>query len=273
MTTTAPPRVSRLSTTAIKGLGVVHPDVVDLTPTGVVGDRRFFLVDPDDALRSAFRTGAWMGYTAAYDAEADALTVTCPDGSEVTGEVRLGDALVADFYRYKKVAGRVVEGPWAEVLSAAVGSPVRLVRADDDNGGLDVRPVTLLGDASSAELGRRAGLPGVDGRRFRMLVGISGTTPHAEDAWAGRLLGIGEAVVRVEGPVKRCGAVNIDPGDGSADLRVLRLIKAYRGFGETVLGRGVTFGVYAEVVAPGRIRVGDEIELDVDRFGTAPGPR
>jgi len=51
------------------------------------------------------------------------------------------------------------------------------------------------------------------------------------------------------------------------------LIKAYRGFGETVLGRGVTFGVYAEVVAPGRIRVGDEIELDVDRFGTAPGPR
>jgi len=67
--------------------------------------------------------------------------------------------------------------------------------------------------------------------------------------------------------------VNIDPGDGSAGLRVLRLIKAYRGFGETVLGRGVTSGVYAEVVAPGRIRVGDEIELDVDRFGTAPGPR
>jgi len=54
---------------------------------------------------------------------------------------------------------------------------------------------------------------------------------------------------------------------------VLRLIKAYRGFGETVLGRGVTFGVYAEVVAPGRIRVGDEIELDVDRLGTAPGRR
>ena len=65
--------------------------------------------------------------------------------------------LVADFYRYQKVAGRVGEWPWAEVLSATAGSPVRLVRADDDNGALDVRPVTLLGDASSAELGRRVG--------------------------------------------------------------------------------------------------------------------
>jgi uncharacterized protein len=64
MATTAAPRVSRLSVTAIKGLGVVHPDVVDLTPTGVAGDRTFYLVDADGALRSAFRTGAWMGYTA-----------------------------------------------------------------------------------------------------------------------------------------------------------------------------------------------------------------
>ena len=259
MATVVPPRVSRLSVTAIKGLGVVHPDVVDLTPTGVAGDRAFFLVDAEDALRSAFRTGAWMGYTAAYDASTDSLTVACPDGSRVAGEVRLGDAVVADFYRYKKVAGRVVEGPWAELFSAALREPVRLVRADGDNGGLDVRPVTLLGDASVAELARQAGWDDVDARRFRMLVGISGTGPHAEDTWTGRRLEIGEAVLRVEGPVKRCGAVNIDPLGGSADLPVLPLIKRYRGFGQTVLGRGVTFGVYAEVVRPGRIRVGDEL--------------
>jgi uncharacterized protein len=205
-----------------------------------------------------------MGYTAAYNATADALTVTCPDGSQVTGEVRLGDALTADFYRYKKVEGRVVEGPWAELFSAAVGESVRLVRADRDNGGVDVRPVTLLGDASVAELARRAGLDEMDAQRFRMLIGISGTEPYAEDAWTGRSLGIGEAVLRVEGPVKRCGAVNINSRDGSADLPVVRLIKGYRGFRQTILGRGVTFGRYAEVLRPGPIRVGDELELDVD---------
>ncbi|MDT7581565.1 MAG: hypothetical protein QOK35_2829 [Pseudonocardiales bacterium] len=262
MATTASPRVSRLSVTAVKGLGVVHPDAVDLTPTGVAGDRTFYLVDAADALRSAFRTGAWLGHTAAYDASADSLSVTCPDGSRVAGEVRLGEPLVADFYRYKKVEGRVVEGPWAELFSSAAGEPVRLVRADADNGGLDVRPVTLLGDASVAELARHAGLDDVDPRRFRMLVDISGTEPHAEDTWAGRRLRIGETVVRVEGPVKRCGAVNLDPDVGSADLPVLPVIMRYRGFGQTVLGRGVTFGVYAEVLRPGRIRVGDELELD-----------
>lgn len=100
VTTTDPPRVSRLSVTAIKGLGVVHPDAVELTATGAVGDRAFFLVDDDGALRSAFRTGAWLGHTAAYDASADVLTVTAPDGSRVTDRVRLGEPIVADFYRY-----------------------------------------------------------------------------------------------------------------------------------------------------------------------------
>ncbi len=261
MAATAPPRVSRLSVTAIKGLGVVHPDAVDLTPTGVAGDRAFFLVDANDALRSVFRTGAWVGYSAAFDTAAGSLVVTCPDGSRVAGEVRLGDTLVADFYRYKKVQGRVVEGPWAELFSTALGEPVRLVRADADNGGVDVRPVTLLGNASVAELARRAGRDDVDARRFRMLVGMAGTAPHVEDTWAGRRLAIGGAVLRVEGPVKRCGAVNLDPDEGSADLPVLPAIKRYRGFGETVLGRGVTFGVYAAVLAPGRIRVGDELVL------------
>lgn len=258
----ARPCVSRLGVTAIKGLGVVLRDAVDLTSTGVAGDRAFFLVDAEDALRSVFRTGAWTGHTAAYDAPADLLTVTCPDGSRVAGEVRLGDALVADFYRYKKVPGRVVEGPWAELFSTAVGEPVRLVRAETDNGGVDVRPVTLLGDASVAELARRVGADDLDARRFRMLLGIAGTEPHAEDAWAGRCLRVGGAVLGVEGPVKRCGAVNLDPDRGPADLPVLPAIKRYRGFGETVLGRGVTFGVYAGVLRPGTIRVGDELMLD-----------
>ena len=100
VTTTDPPRVSRLSVTAIKGLGVVHPDAVELTATGAAGDRVFFLVDDDGALRSTFRTGAWLGHTAAYDASADVLTVTAPDGSRVTDRVRLGEPIVADFYRY-----------------------------------------------------------------------------------------------------------------------------------------------------------------------------
>ncbi|MGD6748571.1 MOSC domain-containing protein [Streptomyces sp. BH105] len=257
-------QVTSLTTTAIKGLGVVPRDEVELTRTGVVGDRAFLMVDAEGDLLSMTRTGAWAGHTAHYAAESRTLTVTCPDGSEVTGEVRLGDTLEVDFFRHHTVPGRVVEGPWAELFSDRVGQSVRLVRPDAENGGVDLRPVTLLGDASVDELARRSGLDAVDRRRFRMTLGFGGGAPHAEDTWEGRTVRVGGAVLRVEGPVKRCGAVNRDPVDGSGGVRALSLIKGYRGLGQSTLGRGVLFGVYADVLTPGRIKVGDTLDVDVD---------
>ncbi|MFI5662908.1 MOSC domain-containing protein [Streptomyces sp. NPDC051684] len=256
-------QVTSLTTTAIKGLGVVPRHEVELTRTGVAGDRAFLMVDAEGNLLSMTRTGAWAGYTAHYTAESRVLTVTGPDGSEATGEVRLGDALEVDFFRHHAVPGRLVEGPWAELFSDRVGQPVRLVRPDADNGGVDLRPVTLLGDASVDELARRSGLDAVDARRFRMTLGFTGAEPHAEDTWEGRTVRVGGAELRVEGPVKRCGAVNRDPADGSGGMRALSLIKGYRGLGESTLGRGVLFGVYADVLTPGSIKVGDTLELDV----------
>ncbi|MFJ9083141.1 MULTISPECIES: MOSC domain-containing protein [unclassified Streptomyces] len=254
-------QVTSLTTTAIKGLGVVRRDEVELTRTGVAGDRAFLMVDAEGNLLSMTRTGAWAEYSAHYAAESGILTVTCPDGTAVTGEVRLGDALEVDFFRHHKVPGRVVDGPWAELFSDRVGQPVRLVHPDADNGGVDLRPVTLLGDASVDELARRSDLDAVDKRRFRMTIGFSGGAPHAEDGWEGRTVRVGGAELRVEGPVKRCGAVNRDPVDGSGGVRALSLIKGYRGLGQSTLGRGVLFGVYADVVTPGRIAVGDTLEL------------
>lgn len=262
MTEPSRPVVSRLSTTAIKGLHLVVQDEVRLTPTGAEGDRQFFLMSRKGALLSITRTGAWAGHTAAYRPSDGTLTVTCPDGSAVVDVVRLGRPVTADFSGYKDVSGHEVEGPWSELFSEAAGQPVRLVRADRPNGGVDVRPATLLGEGSVRELARRAGLASVDARRFRMLIGLSGTAAHEEDTWEGRSLAVGDALLRVEGPVKRCGAVLRNPDDGESDLRTLRYIKDYRGLSETILGRGVAFGVYAAVERPGRVRVGDEVVLD-----------
>lgn len=259
MDETASRAVSMLGVTPIKGLRLSEPAEVVLTESGIAGDREFFLVTKDGALLSVSKTGAWLALRGEYDAGADVLSVTSPDLGTVTDAVRLGEPLVADFYSYKSVHGRVVEGPWADLFSEAAGRPVRLVRATAPNGGIDVRPVTLLGDASVEELARHAGRERVDPRRFRMLVGFSGGEPHDEDRWEGRLLRVGEALVRVEGPVKRCAAITRSPSDGSTDLRALHVIKAYRGVGETILGRGLTFGVYADVVRPGRVALGDDV--------------
>ena len=57
---------------------------------------------------------------------------------------------------------------------------------------------------SLAALARAAGEPGVDARRFRMLVEIDGVAAHEEDAWIGTTVRIGAALVRVAGHVGRC---------------------------------------------------------------------
>jgi len=163
-----------------------------------------------------------------------------------------------DFFGLRTVPGRVVEGPWATVLSEAAGQTVRLVRADTPGAGSDVEPVTLLGDASVRRLATLADAP-VDRRRFRMLLGFDGAPAHAEDGWRGRRLTVGEAVLEIGGPVPRCAATTRHPDRGERDLPVVRLIRQYRGLDEEA--GGVPFGVYATVVQPGRVRVGDELRL------------
>jgi uncharacterized protein YcbX len=140
------------------------------------------------------------------------------------------------------------------------------LRANDPGAGHDEYPVTLLGEESVAELARRSGTSSVDARRFRMLISFSGLSAHVEDCWQGQTIEIGEAVVRVGGPVPRCAATTRDPDRGARDLPTVRMIKSYRGVQVNEFGRGVNFGVYADVVAEGVVRVGDTLKLrPVDR--------
>ena len=56
--------------------------------------------------------------------------------------------------------------------------------------------------------------------------------------------------------------VTRNPETGESDLRTLQMIGAYRGRQETPdFGVGFYLGVYADVVVPGRVRVGDEVAL------------
>ena len=82
---------------------------------------------------------------------------------------------------------------------------------------------------------------------------------HEEDGWAGRRLRLGEAVVEGGGPVVRCAVTTRDPETTRRDLDTLRILGDYRGRrGED---GSVLFGVYASVVEPGRVRLGDPVEL------------
>jgi len=190
-----------------------------------------------------------------YDAAAERLKLRFPDGSAVCADAIGGEEVTGDFWG-RSVPGRVLEPEICAALSDYAGKPLRIVRAAEDGIGTDsLHPVSLLGDGSVSELGTRLGDAQLDPRRFRMLVELSGVEAHAEDEWRGSLLRLGEAVVCVGGPVGRCANTTYDPETGVRDHDTLRAIHEYRG---KIEGE-VCFGVYADVVEPGRVRVGDAV--------------
>lgn len=245
--------VSRLSIAPVKGMGLVHPDELELTPAGVADNRRFYLVDANGRRYGQIRDGALVQIRPTWDGRR--LRLDFPDGTQAEGEVELDGEIVTDFYG-RPVNGHLVVGPWNDAISRYVGREIRLVRADEPGGGVDRGrgTVTMLGDASLDALS-----DGLDARRFRMLIGIAGTAPYEEDDWLGRLVRVGDAVLRLHEQVARCAITTQNPDSGTVDFDTLRTIKEKRGFrdGST---KDLDLGVFGEVDTPGRIRVGDPVE-------------
>jgi len=257
------PSVSRISVAPVKGLGLLHPESVSLERHGVRENRRFHIVDANGRRFNQLRNGALVQIRPEYDADSERLTLRFPDGSVADGEVSLGAEVTTDFYG-RPVVGNCVEGPWSAALSKWAGLSLRLVQSPP---GLAVDRgrghVSLISTASLRELGRNGDQTGpVDGRRFRMLFELDGCDPHEEDGWVKRHLRIGEAMIRIRGDVGRCAITTQNPETGEPDFDTLRTISGYRGFTENEAGqRHIPFGVYGEVTEPGRVTIGDSVEL------------
>jgi uncharacterized protein YcbX len=95
-----------------------------------------------------------------------------------------------------------------------------------------------------------------------MLFELDGCEPNEEDGWIEHRVRIGAAVVRLRGDVGRCAITTQNPETGAPDLDTLRTISAYRGFTANEKGeRHIPFGIYGEVLEPGRVALGDAVEV------------
>ena len=191
------------------------------------------------------------------------LALRFPDGTSAEADVALGEEITTDFYG-RPVGGHIVEGPWADALSSWAGRPLRLVQSPPGDAIDRGRGhVSLVSRASLEELGRYLEQNGaVDGRRFRMLFELDGCEPHEEDTWLKRHVRIGESVVYLRHDVGRCAITTQNPDTGAPDLDTLRTIREYRS--ETANEKGkkhIPFGVYGEVNEPGRVALGDPVEV------------
>lgn len=141
---------------------------------------------------------------------------------------------------------RLLQGP------AATGSVLSLTRANTPQ--TDVRPLSLLSiqtvDRLAEELGQA-----LDMRRFRanLLLDLTGGA-FLEDALVGETVKLGAAVLAVRERDPRCRFVTYDPEapDTEPLFGLMKLLDRQHE------GRA---GVYASVVVPGLVAVGDAIQV------------
>lgn len=254
-----PGRVAWIAIAPVKAMALVHLTAARVERTGVVGDRVFAVVDSDMRLVNGKRIGSLASVRPTFDAESRELGLRFPDGRLVTGAVELGAPTQALFSGRPRPV-RPIEGPWAGALSDWAGRDLRLVALVGDGVGIDRGPsVSLLSSAALGVLATEggAGRP-LDGRRFRMTLGIDGTEPFAEDAWLGRVIRVGDALMRPVDFVGRCAVTTQDPDTGTPDFPTLQVLERLRGHMASPDER-LPCGVWAEILGPGGVRLGDPV--------------
>jgi uncharacterized protein YcbX len=123
----------------------------------------------------------------------------------------------------------------------------------------DAFPLSLLTSTSMEALGKLAPASSIDSRRFRQNIIVAGAPSldgFAEFAWAGCRLRIGSPDAGVEmqvvAAIPRCAMVTLEQADLAKDRTILRTL---------VQETGMNLGIYLNVLRPGVIAVGDEVEL------------
>ena len=229
-------RVGRLWRYPVKSMRGEECREVGLGARGVEGDRLFAVQDAAGKLGSGKDTRRFRDVDGLLEFRArhagDAPGIVFPDGREIRGD----DPQVH------------------RALSEALGVPVTLAR-ETQTPYFDDGAVHLVSTAALAWL--RSKLPGsrIDERRFRPNIVVEAPgTGQVEQSWIGKTLRIGTQVrLRVTAPTERCRMTTLAQDDLPAEPKVLRCIAQEA---------DLQFGVYAEVVKPGRIAAGDAVVLE-----------
>jgi uncharacterized protein YcbX len=209
-----------------------------LTLQGVAADRRYAFVQT--ASRSSFPwfTARELPELLCYRTCVEQagpqeveVTVTAPDGKKFP--------IKSDELR--------------QALEARFGRELFLLH--DYRGSYDVAPISLISCQTVTRIAEESDTK-EDGARFRpnLLVDLNGGDAFDELNWVGRILRVGDAArIAITEVDQRCMMITLDPASATPSPAVLRCV---------VQQHKQCAGVYATVLAPGEVRVGDTVSLE-----------
>jgi len=241
----------------LKSAGGERLDAVDLDHTGVRGDRTWACLDPDDrtigSAKHPARWGRLLEVRATTAADGRAVEVHVGGRAHVAGSPA-ADRALGEHLRLPDDAGLVPE--WLADVSPG-GETVTSVSGLARTGRfVDFGAVHVVSTGALARLGQRLGTAAVAALRFRPNLVVDAP----DDPAPGTELRLGGSVLRVVLPTPRCVVPGLGHDGLPADRDLLRALARHHRIAVPGLGRAACFGRYAEVVRPGRVRLGQAIE-------------
>jgi uncharacterized protein YcbX len=270
--------VSQLWSYPVKSMVGGTVDSIELTSLGIAGDRHWAIRDLENGgIRGAKKIGDLMKFTAVR--HGDSVDITLPNGtvvsstdahvnaalSEALGKSVALESLPADgnlqhfrrgpsdstdpMVELRGIFGREEDEP----LPDFTVFPPEVVEFESPPGThYDCWPLLVM--TTSAVQALRDALPEsmIDMRRFRPSLVIDGAEAgHPEFSWKGRTASIGSAVIEFLDPCPRCVMVTREiNAEIPQDRSILRHI---------VRDLNQNLGVYARIVHPGSVSVGDTV--------------
>lgn len=267
------PKVVSLWRYPVKSMMGEELNATDITEKGIVGDRKYALVDTlTGKLANAKNPLKWpnmFDYRAAYveppqdQAKLPAVRITFPDGTwGVTTDGNLNQRLTDKLSRPVKVAtisseaGDVQFEGYIPDIEGLNNRKTVFTRSSPEGTFYDIDIVHIMTTASLNQLRRLTPESRIEVRRFRtnIVIDVPNEEGFIENNWVGKNIRIGdEVVLQVTQPCIRCIMTTLPQGDLPNDPSVLRTAVKHN--------KGV-IGVYAKMIQTGRIRRGDRIIIE-----------
>jgi uncharacterized protein YcbX len=220
----------------VKSMAGEALDRVEVDARGLVGDRAYAVVDGDGRFAAGkdsrrFRRRDEVFHYGARTASDGAVRVA-RDDAERGGQWAAGAAALDD------------------ELSGRFGDPVR-VRLENGTSHFDARSVSLVGTATLEWCARELGVD-ADRRRLRTNLIVETAEPFEEEGWVDHEVTIGGVRLAVVERVERCRTIDLAQDGVTTTTPWLKALGR---------DRELCVAVYADVLGPGALAVGDAVAV------------